>query len=397
MNPFINPVFWITTIIVYLLLALEIPRRRTLRFGIVNTGALAFLLGWKIAVGAFILSLFTWAILHITKRWLSFEDGRYRTVIGTGTIILFTTVFLLHKFNMESDVVLSQLSQLFAWGRLDIILPLLATLSFSYVYLRCMDLIISIIWKNKKLLDPLSLLGFILPFHMLLAGPVNVYQDHVEIDQVIPDTQDFKFHLSAINIITTGIFYKLVIAEGMRIYVYGFNTPLTVTTWSESAFFVIYMFFDFAGYSKVAQGLGTLYGVPTPQNFSLPFSSKSVTELWTRWHISLGDFVRRNIFIPAQLHMVRSFGLKWAYLTNALTLIISFGLVGLWHRISWSYLSWGIAMGVTLALEKSIRDYALKHNQNPGMLYTWGIRILGPVYVFIVFTTSIYFIAYELL
>lgn len=397
MNLFINPVFWLTAIVVFVLLSFDIPRRRTLRFGIVNTGALIILLGGEIAIWAITLTLLTWVVLYAMNHWLSDEHNKKQAVFGTGAIIFFTAIFLLHKINLEGAIVLTWLTQLFPWSRPDIILPLLATLSFSYVYLRCIDLIISVIWKKKRLLDPLCLIGYIIPFHMLLAGPVNVYQEHLAIDEENQCTRNFDYYLSALNDITTGLFYKLVLAEGLRIYFYGMNTPLAVSTWADSAFLIIYMFFDFAGYSRVAQGLGKFYGIPTPQNFSNPFLSKSVTELWTRWHISLGDFVRRNLFIPIQLNLVRSFGLKWAPFTNALTLILSFGFVGLWHRISLNYLLWGITMGVTLAIEKSIRDRFLRQNPNPGTALTLITRILGPVYVFIIFTTTIFFVADELL
>jgi alginate O-acetyltransferase complex protein AlgI len=397
LNFFFNPIFWATATAVYLLLLFELPYSRALRFGLCNFLALFIILGWKIAVSALFLVVLVWLILSGYKRYESRLGQQTQSILGLSVLFFFTLLFLAHKWNHESEVFVSQLERMMPWSRPNIIFSILIALSFSYVFLRIFDLTNSIVWNKMKLLDPLSLLGYLVPFHMLLAGPINVYKEHLEIDKNEPMEHDVDSLLFSINEITTGLFYKVVIAEGIGIYLYGINGTMNLFTWEETAFFVVYMFFDFAGYSKMARGLGRIYGIPTPINFSLPFLSTSMTEFWTRWHISLGDFIRKNLFTPIQLSLVRKCGLKWAQQTNLLTLIISFSFVGIWHRLTWKYFLWGIAMGIVLAIEKCLRDYKSKKSYKPGFLMNWGGRILGPAYVFIVLTTSIFFIAKEII
>jgi alginate O-acetyltransferase complex protein AlgI len=122
-----------------------------------------------------------------------------------------------------------------------------------------------------------------------------------------------------------------------------------------------------------------------------------VTEFWTRWHISLGDFIKRNVFIPLQLNLVRKFGLKWAHWTNSIVLIVSFGLVGIWHRFTLNFFLWGFAMGIVLSIEKYLRDKFPDFFQNTISPIRASARFLGPAYVFIVLTTSNYLVANELI
>ncbi len=395
MNLFINPVFWGTASTIYILLLLEIPRSLATRFGLYNFLALFILLGWQAAIGSFALTLFIWLTLYLHKT--STSKSKNQTIIGFSILFAFAILFIFHKWHHESEAFRFQVEHLIPWGRPDIVFPILITLSFSYIFLRLIDLIISVVWNNMKLLNPLALMGYIVPFHMLLAGPINIYREHLEVDAGTTTKLRFNHLLSAVNEISTGLFYKFVIAEGIRIYLYGINGIISVSTWRETALFVIYLFFDFAGYSKMARGLGCAYGIPTPKNFSLPFLSISMTEFWTRWHISLGDFIRRNIFTPIQLQLVRKFGLKWAQQTNLLTLIISFSFVGIWHRLTWGYLVWGVAMGIILAIEKSLRDSTSEQYQKPNSFLKIAHHVIGPVYVFIILTTSIFFVANELI
>lgn len=394
---FIEPTFWLASAAIYALLLPNYSYPLTLRFGLLNCLALALLLGWKATLFGFLLVTVIWAMLYILLRFSSSSKNPIKTVIGFSTIFVVAIPFIIYKLNYGNPHFIPLLERLAPWSRPDIVLSILATLSFSYVFLRFTDLIVSVTWNNSILINPLSLMGYIFPFHMLLSGPINVYRNHLMIDQQVPEEKPLSNVLSAVNEITTGLFYKFVIAEGLRIYVYGINQPLGTATWLETAFLTIYIFFDFGGYSKVAVGLGRLFGIPTPNNFSLPFLSFTMTELWTRWHISLGDFIKRNVFIPLQLNLVRKFGLKWAHWTNAFSLIVSFSLVGIWHRFTLNYLLWGFAMGIVLATEKVFRDKWPDFFQKPSSPIRARSHFLGPAYVFIVLTTSLFFVASELI
>ena len=141
--------------------------------------------------------------------------------------------------------------------------------------------------------------------------------------------------------------------------------------------------------------MGLLYGIPTPVNFNAPFLATSVTELFTRWHMSMGQFIRSNFFTPIQLQLVRRVGVKWSSAASVITLIISFGFVGLWHRFSWTWFLWGVAMGILMAVEKFILTFLIKNK----WFIKGNVKILidnlGRVYVFSILALTVYYTAKE--
>ena len=181
----------------------------------------------------------------------------------------------------------------------------------------------------------------------------------------------------------------------MRIYFYGLTGNISIDKWFDPFVLVIYVFFDFAGYSKIARGIGLLYGIPTPANFNAPFLATSVTEFWTRWHMSLGQFVLRSFFTPIQLQLVRRVGVKWAATSSIVPLVISFCFVGLWHRYSWVWFLWGVAMGILMAVEKFVGTFLIKYKLSPPKGVKIAIDSLKRGYVFLVIAMFLYFVANE--
>ena len=379
-------------IAVYLLLILRLPGKLIFRFGLFNLVTLIILLGWKISFVAFGFVVSVWAILNLLKNK---SDLSNRPLICIGFYILLFSLFLLHKLNLANIEFASQLKQTAPWFPADILLSFFVTLSFSYIFVRCIDLARSCIWENTPLIDPISLMGYLMPFHMLVAGPVNIYDEHVRAEEKLSSSMTPSNVLLIINEITTGLFYKFVLSEGIRIYFYGLTGNILIDKWFDPFVLVVYVFFDFAGYSKIARGLGHLYGIPTPVNFNAPFLATSVTEFFTRWHMSMGQFIRRNLFTPIQLQLVRRVGIRWSSAASIITLVISFGFVGLWHRLSWTWFLWGIAMGVLMAGEKFMLTFLINKKMNSA----GGIKMvtdnLGRLYVFLVVAITVYFTAKE--
>lgn len=392
MNLIINPLFWGMAIAVYLLLILRLPGKLIFRFGLFNLVTLIILLGWKISFVAFGFVVSVWAILNLLKNK---SDLSNRPLICIGFYILLFSLFLLHKLNLANIEFTSQLKQTAPWFPADILLSFFVTLSFSYIFVRCIDLARSCIWENTPLIDPISLMGYLMPFHMLVAGPVNIYDDHVRAEEKPFSPMTPSNVLLIINEITTGLFYKFVLSEGIRIYFYGLTGNISIDKWFDPFVLVIYVFFDFAGYSKIARGLGHLYGIPTPINFNTPFLATSVTEFFTRWHMSMGQFIRRNFFIPIQLQLVRRVGVGWSSAASIITLVISFGFVGLWHRLSWTWFLWGIAMGILMAGEKFMLTFLIKKKMNSAGSIKIVTNNLGRLYVFLVVAITVYFTAKE--
>ena len=395
MSLLINPPFWVMAIAVYLLLLIKLPTSLTFRFGLFNLFALIILLGWKTALGLLVFVLLLWVALSLITEQNTSQTSNCSSLMILGFYGILFFSFLLHKLNLGGTAFLTQIKQTAPWFPAEFLLPFFAAVSFSYIFVRCIDLARSCIWGNTPLIDPISLIGYLVPFHMLVAGPINIYKDHIQANEQPGNPITPTKSLIIINEITTGLFYKFVLAEGIRIYFYGLNGNMLVVEWFDCLILLIYVFFDFAGYSKIARGLGLLYGIPTPINFNAPFLAISITDFWTRWHMSMGQFVLRNLFTPIQLQLVRKVGIKWAPAASIITMVISFGFVGLWHRLSWAWFLWGTAMGVLMAGEKFIQTLLIKKNWTPSGGFKIATTILGRVYVLLVIMLSTYYVANE--
>ena len=339
--------------------------------------------------------LLVWTSLNLLTFLKNKPNLAGRSLISLGFSIVLIFLFSLHKFNLANSTFSAQLKQVAPWFPAEILLPFFVTLSFSYIFVRCIDLAHSCIWKNKPLIDPISLMGYLMPLHMLVSGPVNIYDDHMQANEKSSPQMTPSRVLLVINEITTGLFYKFVLAEGIRLYFYGNAGNISATEWFDPSVLVVYIFFDFAGYSKIARGMGLLYGIPTPENFNAPFLATSITEFFTRWHMSMGQFIKRNIFIPIQLSLLRKFGAKCASVSGVISMVISFGFVGLWHGLSWTWLLWGFALGTLIAGENFMLKLLIKNKWNQIGNAKVILNGLGRVYVFLVCTLTVYLFVEE--
>jgi D-alanyl-lipoteichoic acid acyltransferase DltB (MBOAT superfamily) len=152
----------------------------------------------------------------------------------------------------------------------------------------------------------------------------------------------------ALERIALGLFKKFILANYIdRIFLTGFQAPMPYFLF-EVQMNYIWLFFDFSAYSDVAVGLGMLMGVATPENFNRPYLARNVIEYWERWHISLSQFIRRNLFIPIQLALMRYTEGRAPLTAASIAFTASFLLCGLWHSVSWPWLAWGVCQAAGL-------------------------------------------------
>ena len=168
MTLLINPIFWVVTIAVYFLLLTRFPGSLTFRFGLFNLIALYILVGWETTLGALGFVLLIWITLNIITALKNKKNltGSYWVIWGWFSILVFS--FLLHKLNLGNAEFSIQLKESAPWFPSEFLLPFFTTLSFSYIFVRCIDLARSCILENTPLVDPISLVGYLMPFHMLL-------------------------------------------------------------------------------------------------------------------------------------------------------------------------------------------------------------------------------------
>lgn len=189
---------------------------------------------------------------------------------------------------------------------------------------------------------------FISFFPQLVAGPIVQAKDfYPQIERKY--FQDIPWE-NVVNKLVMGYFLKMVIADNLKDFTFWIAFPyyqnLGTTTNLVLLFgYSMQIFADFAGYSLIAIGLGAAFGYRLPENFNFPYVSRSISEFWRRWHISLSSWLRKYLYIPLG-------GNRKGELRTYLNLMIVMTLGGLWHGAAWSYAVWGIFHGFGLALER---------------------------------------------
>lgn len=189
-----------------------------------------------------------------------------------------------------------------------------------------------------------KLLLYVSFFPQLIAGPIVNYKDIEKSLGVRKITlEDFYQGLMRFVI---GIAKKILIANTCGELTSKFTGELSVASaWLVAVAYALQIYFDFSGYSDMAIGIGRMFGFKFLENFNYPYISKSVTEFWRRWHISLGAFFREYVYIPmggnrvSGIKLVRNIMFVWL-------------LTGIWHGASWNFLAWGLYYGILLLIEK---------------------------------------------
>lgn len=192
---------------------------------------------------------------------------------------------------------------------------------------------------------------YIILFPKLIAGPIIRYHEiHDQIaDRSANDTLDNK--LTGFYRFCLGLGKKVLIANVMAAKADEiFNLPAETLTsslaWIGMLAYTFQIYFDFSGYSDMAIGIGKMIGFKFPENFDNPYTSKSITEFWRRWHITLGSWMKNYLYIPLGGNKVNS---KYKLYFN---LWLVFILSGFWHGAAWTFIIWGIYHGMWLILER---------------------------------------------
>ncbi|GAA0720504.1 MBOAT family protein [Clostridium malenominatum] len=192
-------------------------------------------------------------------------------------------------------------------------------------------------------------------FSQLVAGPIVLYDTIAyQLKNRKESLADFGQGLERFII---GLGKKVLIANNIGVLwneIQSMPEELTiVTAWIGILSFAFQIYFDFSGYSDMAIGLGKIFGFDFPENFKYPYTSKSITDFWRRWHISLGTWFKDYVYIP----LGGSRCTKPRFYRN---LFIVWFLTGLWHGASWNFILWGLYFGIIILLEKTLLLKVLK-------------------------------------
>ncbi len=198
---------------------------------------------------------------------------------------------------------------------------------------------------SKKLTDYVL---YIMMFPQLIAGPIVNYNTVAE--QLVSRESTMENRVVGFYRFVIGLSKKVLIANTMALYadqVFGMNYAQlsTGSAWLGILAYTMQIYFDFSGYSDMAIGLGMIMGFRFPENFNDPYTSKSITEFWKRWHITLGSFIMNYLYIPLG-------GNRKGKGRTYLNLWLCFLLSGLWHGASWTFVLWGAYHGLFICLDK---------------------------------------------
>lgn len=184
-------------------------------------------------------------------------------------------------------------------------------------------------------------------FPKLVSGPIVAYHDMEA--QLKARTLSLNRLCDGATLFLTGLFKKVLIADNLGVTYAGISAlsgELSVATaWLGAICYTLQLYFDFSGYSDMAIGLGRMFGFDIAKNFDYPYLSKSITEFWRRWHISLGKWFRDYVYFPLGGSRVDTVKI----LRN---LLIVWLLTGIWHGAAWTFVFWGLLHGCAQALEK---------------------------------------------
>lgn len=256
-------------------------------------------------------------------------------IISLGLLVFFKyTDFIISNINMVIR------------GKIDL-LRLSLPIGISFYTFQMISYIIDVYrGEAKAQKSVLKLATYVALFPQLIAGPIVRYTTIAsELDERKHTLENFSLGVRRFVI---GLSKKILIANvlGNLINVFGTIDEKTVVFyWMYAIAVTLQIYFDFSGYSDMAIGLGKMFGFSLPENFNYPYISKSVTEFWRRWHMTLGTWFKDYVYIPLGGNRVSK--IKWIR-----NIFVVWFLTGLWHGASWNFILWGVLYGVLLMIEK---------------------------------------------
>ena len=227
------------------------------------------------------------------------------------------------------------------------LLRLALPIGISFYTFQCLSYVIDVYRGNVPAQkNILSFGAYVALFPQLIAGPIVRYADVASQLESRRTTREDV--VCGVRRFLVGLGKKILLADSFALLLQIFREqtePSVLFYWMYAIGFTLNIYFDFSGYSDMAIGLGRILGFQFIENFNYPYLSKSITEFWRRWHMSLGSWFRDYVYIPMGGNRVS----KPRWVLNILTV---WALTGLWHGAAWNFVLWGLLFALLLLLEK---------------------------------------------
>lgn len=299
------------------------------------------------------------------------QNKRKRKWLLAGTLLFDSSILFVFKYLGFAIQNMNRLLQEenAAWSirAVELLLPL----GISFYTFQLASYVIDVYWEKVSAEKNFIRFGtYLCMFPQLIAGPIVKYSDmSTQLKQREYRLEDME---EGAKLFTLGLASKMLLANEMgafwnKVQVIGFESISTPMAWLGAISYTFQIYFDFNGYSLMAMGLCRMLGFTIKPNFDKPYLSKSLTEFWRRWHISLGTWFKEYIYIP----LGGNRGGKWVR-----NLFFVWLLTGIWHGADWNFLLWGCFLFLVLLLEKTIYLKPLEKSKVLARIY---MAILLPV------------------
>ena len=296
--------------------------------------------------------------------------GQAKFILGMTIVIDLSFLAYFKYFNFMID----NFNTLFAMDAkfIDVIMPI----GISFYTFQAMSYLIDVYRKEADVQRDLYKLSlYITLFPQLVAGPIVKYHDVAE--QIDGRSVTFDKVSYGVKRFIIGLAKKMLLANTLgavadKIFVQPAEQFDILTAWIGAVAYSLQLFYDFSGYSDMAIGLGMIFGFRFLENFNYPYISKSITEFWRRWHISLSTWFKEYLYIPLGGNRVSAGRVYF-------NLFVVFLATGFWHGASWSFIVWGLWHGMFIILEK-----ATGWNKKEGSLKLNFLKHLYAIFVFII-------------
>ena len=307
---------------------------------------------WRFLLLIAFTSLCSYASGLLIGRFRKRRGGeRWSRAVNAGNILLNLTILGVFKYY---DFFAASFAELFGIADYDsLLLRIILPVGISFYTFQALSYSIDV--YREKLAptrDIVAFFAFISFFPQLVAGPIERATNLLP-QFLRPRTFDTAQAVDGLRQALWGFFKKIVVADNCAILANGiFDNYENLSGGAlviGAVAFSFQIYGDFSGYSDIAIGLSELFGIRMKENFNFPYLSRSITEFWRRWHISLGTWFREYLYIPLG-------GNRKGRGRTLLNLFAVFLVTGIWHGAGYNYILWGVINGVMIVLERCVRD-----------------------------------------
>ena len=313
---------------------------------------------------------YLWGLLTAAAR------AKLRAVLPLAAVLVNLGVLVYFKY---ANFLIDTLNQLASLQLAELEIGDVLPLGISYYIFKIISYEVDVYTgKVQAERDPLTFAAYVLFFPQLIVGPIVKYRDmapqlhktsgRCTLPQIEHGVELFVFGLAKKVILadSIGALWTDIIGSG-GVGLAAVSTPLA---WLGILAYSLQLYFDFAGYSEMSNGLAAMLGFDCAANFDLPYIAGSITEFWRRWHISLSSWFRDYIYIPLG-------GNRKGQGRQLFNMLLVWAATGIWHGASWNFICWGLYYFVLLTIEKLFLLNHLKKGKVWPHIYTLFFVVLG--------------------